>query len=125
MDYSKLMEQAAAYTQKFVDAAMPVAQKAYEIGLLTIQIDALQSIVLSIVGFIWCYVFYKLVKTSIRNNWAPEIAVPMYVLGGLVTIGSTASSVVTFFNIWLWVALFKPELWLAKQAIEKVLEVAK
>lgn len=125
MDYSKLMEQAAAYTQKFVDAAMPVAQKAYEIGLLTIQIDALQSIVLSIVGFIWCYVFYKLVKISIKKDWTSEVAIPMYVLGGLSTVGTTICSVVTFFNIWIWVALFKPELWLAKQAIEKVLEVAK
>jgi len=143
MDTGEILSQVAAYTQKFVDAAIPVAKQAYEIGLLTLRIDALQTIIPSLLVMIFSIVIFCKCKKTYKNamaiakekkimsrwedsyDWAKAGCIPLD--GGAVGIPwifSLAGIVVPLIllcNIWLWVQLFKPELWLAKQAITAVL----
>jgi hypothetical protein len=132
MDTNLLMQKAAEYTEKFVNAAVPVAKKAYEIGLLTIQIDAVQQLVLSLI----CALAILGIVLGFKKIWKWDIhgkhdynypeGLPSTISGliGSITIGGLAIQAINLFNVWLWVKLFHPDLWLAKQAIEKVLEVS-
>lgn len=145
MDYSAILGQATAYVQKFIDAAIPVAKQAYEIGLLTLQIDALSILVPALLGLIvsgivlWkCKSIWRNAKklakeNKVRDYWGkldPAKAAGLAADGmGLAVTGLAALivfvvSTVHLCNMWLWVKLFKPELWLAKQAIEAVLNAA-
>lgn len=142
-----ILEQAAAYTEKFVQAAIPVAKKAYEIGLLTLQIDALQTIVPCVLVLIlssviiWkCIRTYqnamklaiekKIKKTTytyIDNDydWVKAGNIPLdgaiVCIPGFCALIGMIVSFVLMCDVWLWIKLFKPELWLAKQAITAVL----
>ena len=123
MDYNLILQKVSEFTDKFITAAMPVAKKAYEIGLLTLQIDALSVLVPALIVLLASgYVWYKVVKFLKNSNaWDsyPQIVIPMGMVGWI----PPAWSAITLLNIWIWVKLFKPELWLAHQAIETVLHM--
>lgn len=142
MDYSEILSKTGEYLTKFVDAAIPVAKQAYEIGLLTIRVDAAQTLiptilvlVISILVFRKCLKVYKdakavAVEKKIMDYWGD----PAWVKAGNIPMDGAAVcipwvlsclgiviSAGIMCNIWLWIQLFKPELWLAKQAINAVL----
>lgn len=128
MDYSQLVSQAAAYTEKFINAAIPVAKQAYEIGLLTLQIDAVQGIVLGMVFAVLSLylfnkskMFYKKAR-EIGSERNPDFDMSAgRVITAVFAFISLLISLTQLLDVWLWVKLFKPELWLAKQAIAAVL----
>lgn len=146
MDTNQILTQAQEYLGKFIDAAVPVAKQAYEIGLLTIRIDALQTImiglvigVVSILMLRWLHSvrikamsFAKQVNKErypnssetnqldvAKREWTKYTFFdePGYFASHLPAFVGLAISAYMLCNIWLWVKLFKPELWLAKQAI--------
>lgn len=143
MDYSEILSKTGEYLTKFVDAAIPVAKQAYEIGLLTIRIDAAQTLIppilvliISILVFRKCLKVYKdakavAIEKRIMSRWGDSYdwakAGHISMEGGAVAIPwffscvGVVVSVIIMCNIWLWIQLFKPELWLAKQAINAVL----
>lgn len=121
MDTGEILSQVAAYTQKFVDAAIPVAKQAYEIGLLTIRIDALQVLILAFVlSALFSILIWKF-YTKVRPNISSSDRTPLTVCAFLVYTCVMIWPILQVLNIWLWVQLLKPELWLAKQAITAVL----
>lgn len=139
METSEL-DKAVEYTKQFIEAAMPVAKKAYEIGLMTLRIDAVQSLVFAVA----LLTFAILVGRKIRRDWVeakriakspdergrgynvdkPSSHLPadgfFHLIGTLAAASSFAISMIDILNIWLWVKLFAPELWLAHRAIEKL-----
>jgi heme/copper-type cytochrome/quinol oxidase subunit 2 len=122
MDYSTILGQATAYVQKFIDAAIPVAKQAYEIGLMTLQIDALSVLIpafMLVLVLTWAFSYwYRKIRPNIES--CMDIELNWVLVGSAYMIGMVWP-VVQIFNMWLWIKLFKPELWLAKQAISAVL----
>jgi hypothetical protein len=134
------LDKAVEYTKQFIEAAMPIAKRAYEIGLLTLRIDAVQVIV-SATAFL---ALGLLVARRVRSDWIKAKALAaspenkqsytsqhisdhlpgdgmlhfFAMVGSMFAIGGAC---IGLFNIWLWVKLVSPELWLAHRAIEKVL----
>ena len=146
MDTNQILTQAQAYLGKFIDAAVPVAKQAYEIGLLTIQIDALQTILGAVLIAVASFVLLRFLRNSkaksfvqakavakdkfnyekesvqieyATKNWTTysELVLSNWGLSHVPSLFGILLSTVMLCNIWLWVKLFKPELWLAKQAI--------
>lgn len=149
METEDLISKAAEYTEKFVNAAVPVAKKAYEIGLLTIQIDAIQTIIGCLLAIIVSFFLFRLVRNvkkeavvkfkayaekyknddlAMRNkdwtNFAPGWDGGCLFLVTFLSLIPGVTGIIRMCDIWLWVKLSHPDLWLAWQAIEKVLEVA-
>lgn len=99
----------------FVEAATPVVQQAYEVGLLTLRIDAASQLIPATIFIIFCVMcgnktYKRLVDLddSIAFFSLPVIALAI------------VFSALTVFDFWLWVKLFAPDLWLAHQAIEMI-----
>jgi hypothetical protein len=128
----EVVEIAIGYTKQMVDALTPLAKQAYEIGLLTLQIDAVQSIlfgllflVLAIVLGGIAYAGYKQASKGEKYKGeylALEPGSNRMIFGGMVAIACSIPACYTLFSVWLWVKLFSPELWLAHQAVEKILK---
>lgn len=109
-------------TKNLIDAATPVAKQAYEIGLMTLQVDALASLVPALLVFIASVVlFVYLIKAVLADYYLPFEGGPHF-FGICVSVISAGITLVWLFDIWLWVKLFKPELWLVHQAIEKLVK---
>ena len=146
MDTNQILTQAQVYLGKFIDAAVPVAKQAYEIGLLTIQIDALQTILGAVLIAVASFVLLRFLRNSKAKSFVQAKAVAKdkfnyekesvqieyatknwttysvfdafgWGLSHVPSLFGILLSTVMLCNIWLWVKLFKPELWLAKQAI--------
>lgn len=140
-DAKEIVELAVGYTKQIVEALTPLAKQAYEIGLLTLQIDAAQVLVVSILMVIFGgIVMWKIVqdiKRAIKLAELPENksrystcsftdhlfaeGVFHFIGGAIVSFGGVAG-LIGMLKIWLWVKLFSPELWLAHQAVEKILK---
>ena len=146
MDTNQILTQAQEYLNKFVDAAVPIAKQAYEIGLLTIRIDALQTILWAVCIAVPSFMLILFLRKSKAKSFAQAKAVAKdkfnyekesaqieyatknwtdYSVFGAFEWGLShvpallgiLLSTIMLCNIWLWIKLFKPELWLAKQAI--------
>lgn len=134
------LDKAVAYTKQFIDAALPVAKQAYEIGLLTLRIDAAQSIVFCLLLIVFATLGIKRVRAdysaakvtaALPENksdiWKRDVSDHMALDGflhGIVSLICLAVGICAVFNllsVWLWVKLFAPELWLARQAIAKII----
>lgn len=145
---TEMLDKAVEYTKQFIDAAMPVAKQAYEIGLLTLRIDAIQSLVVIFAILITSITLLIVLGRQLNDavNKArvkdkergdsysspikyEETTFSYYLpLDGIVHVGlliiSTIAlfpSLIGLFNIWLWVKLFSPDLWLAHIAILKII----
>lgn len=141
MEVKENLDLVLAYTKQFIDAVTPVAKQAYEIGLLTLRIDAAHSILLNVAGVIAVIFILRLIWTdwnkakakaalpeNANNMWKnsaddhmigmgiPHVAISIiaFVIGFISTLG--------LLNVWMWTKLFAPELWLAHQAVEKLLK---
>lgn len=129
------------YTKQFIDAAMPVAQQAYEIGLLTLRIDAAQSIVWALL-FLGVALFagWKIksdfgaarTKANLPENretvWKRDTTDHLpadgffhFIAGVFAAIAGVVGAI-GIVNVWVWVKLFAPQIWLAHQAIEKLVK---
>jgi hypothetical protein len=135
------LDKAVEYTKQFIDAMTPVAKQAYEIGLFTLQIDAAQALVMAVVIIAVCV--YSLRR--VRGDWLAATAKALlpnnqlnYFKSGatdhlpmdgiphiVVTMAATIGVIVCTFNlvnVWNWTKLVAPQLWLAHQAIEKLIK---
>jgi hypothetical protein len=73
------------YTKQFVDALTPIAKKAYDVGLVTLQIDAAASFVYAALSAISIalivYFTIRLWKTSMKDDTLAEAAIGATVFG--------------------------------------------
>jgi hypothetical protein len=135
------LDKAVTYTKQFIDAAMPVAKQAYEIGLITLRIDAAQAIVFCLLLTVFATLGIKRVRAdytaakaraALPENksdvWKRDASDHMPLDGflhSIVSIICLVTGICAAFNllsVWLWVKLFAPELWLARQAIAKIID---
>jgi hypothetical protein len=135
------LDKAVAYTKQFIDAALPVAKQAYEIGLITLRIDAAQSAVVGLIMLVLAVLGVRKIRADHKaakaiaalpenkdNTWRKDASnhLPadgfLHVLGALFSCAAGAIALFTLLNVWLWVKLFAPELWLARQAIAKIID---
>ena len=162
----EVVELAVGYTKQIVEALTPIAKQAYEIGLVTIQVDAAAEIItafliFALTGFVsykffkserkadtekqqWCFTQaqaeerrrgegkppqnpeYSTIYLTNPKDWrwrcpmdgANEFKVGIAIACAVVCI----ASLVILCKVWLWVKLFSPDLWLAHQAVEKLLK---
>jgi hypothetical protein len=113
------------YTKQFVEALTPVAKQAYEIGLKTLQIDAASTLIYAFLSMLLiAFIAYWMVRLI---KWAQKEDQFDTMMFG-TTFGSVACLLIFIFSgsrllsVWLWTKLFAPELWLAHQAVEKLLK---
>jgi hypothetical protein len=125
------MDMVLQYTKQFIDAAMPVAKQAYEIGLLTLRIDAIGIFVNATLSALCIclliFFVYKVYKWDMQVHKPDDMNKGMFTLFGgavsfILSLVLFFASAHNLFNVWLWTKLFAPELWLAHQAIEKILK---
>lgn len=140
MEVKENLDLVLAYTKQFIEAATSIAKQAYEIGLLTLRIDAAHSILLNVAGVIAVILIIRLIWTdwnraqakaalpeNARSIWTNSAGEHMIGMGFPHVIVSIFACVIGFIstigllNIWTWTKLFAPELWLAHQAVEKLL----
>lgn len=132
------LDKAVEYTKQFIEAATPIAKQAYEIGLLTLRIDAAQGLVTSLLVLVACFFVLRRISadwaaakvtaalpenrrsyTNEPGNYLPMMGIPHCAVG-LMAIISGVICAFGLVNIWNWTKLFAPELWLAHQAVEKL-----
>jgi hypothetical protein len=132
---------AVEYTKQFVETLTPIAKQAYEIGLLTLRIDAAQAIVFAVIFLTVELLILGRIKADFARARTlaalPENAAdvwrkdatdhligdgfPHFVIG-LLSIVVACGALLSLANVWLWTKLIAPDLWLAHMAIEKILK---
>lgn len=129
---NEYMNAAMVMIQKIIAAATPVAKQAYEIALLTLQIDAgsvlffgLIILIVSLVVMNYLRKTYSVAVAKAKENRS-TIALPgdgaIHAFGTCFALGGFLVSGIILLNVWLWVKLIRPELWLAHMAIEKLVK---
>lgn len=139
-----VMNAVTTQVSKIVEVMTPIAKQAYETGLLVIRIDGLATLVPALIVFTIsvlmlrnCYNTYKkyrglAISYNVENpnrypkdftDFAPGQGIPTILVFILSVAGFTATSIVML-NVWLWIKVFVPQLWLAHEAILKILEKA-
>lgn len=127
---NEYVNEAMAMFQKVIAAATPIAQKAWEISMLTLQIDALSALVLLVVGAIGCVIglrvvwllHKRIVANGMNAGWEPLAYLCVILPASIGMVVVLIQNAYAMCNAWLWVKLFKPELWLAHMAIEKLIK---
>lgn len=138
METSEL-DKAVAYTKQFIEAITPIAKKAYETGLVTLQIDAAQTLFINLLFLVASILVIRKVLQdyAVAKGKAelPEYRdsynrcdaghhLPgdgfLHFLGALVSSLIALISALSLIDVWVWVKLFSPQLWLMHQAVEKI-----
>lgn len=114
---------------KFITAATPAVQKAYEVSLLVLQLDALGQIIGFMVGGILAtYLVWMTGKrlaaatAAARGLYGEDGPAVGWGCGFLAALAGLSVCIINLLNIWLWVKLFRPELWLVHMAIDKLVK---
>lgn len=122
---NEYMNTVLALFKQFIAAATPVAKQAYDIGLLTLQVDAAGNVGLALlflmVGGPVLYLIIKYLRKH-EDGYMKDGTYVLCIGGIIISIIFMIISVVNLLNVWLWVKLFRPELWLAHMAIEKLVK---
>lgn len=129
------IDQIVEYTKKFIEAATPIAKQAYEIGVMTLRIDAISTVVTCVFFLLVAFFVSRKIaadwttaralhekqKSGFRDvtDYLPALGIPHFI-GSLVVGATVFITALNLFNVWLWVKLFSPELWLAHMAVQKI-----
>lgn len=109
------------------DTVVKYAPDMADTMLMIVKIDGIQRILeilmALITGLLLLYATRKSRGHQIRIDPrcdTPFIMIPISLgIGGVI---ATLTSICAFINIWTWMAIFEPKLWLAKQILNKALE---
>lgn len=105
-------------------------QDAIDLGLATVQVTGIASLFDGLVALIIGLVFLGVFRWCFKycNSEYDEYEPMQYfcaagsALGIIISAGIALS---IFFNVWNYVAIVKPEIWLAKKTIDKVWDLNK
>lgn len=109
-------------------AAEQYGETAYEMAMWVIRLDGVQSIAIGLV-FIAAAVFplrhsRRVFWTDDKPKaWDPDIWAATGVATLALASGLLFGAVCKLFSVWNFVQIFAPELWLAKYALEKVVDL--
>lgn len=122
MDFTQYLDKALELGAKAVNEH---GQQAWETTLWIVRISTLQDLVVAIVGVIVALLFWFPIRKRVVS-WADrtnndELIFPFVIFGGGAATIFGGIGLVILFNVWTWIGIFYPELYLAKMALEKVL----
>jgi hypothetical protein len=108
-------------------------QEAVNLALASIQIDALGNIISGIVASFGVYFLYRFGKWIFRQTKEEEsslcdqdeIFYIYSIIAGLGSIALFICSLILLFDIWNYVAIINPKLYLAHTIVDHVLSAAK
>lgn len=112
----------AGSIDRLIDGLNLVGEQALQLSLLVVRIDAIVSIVASIITF--CLLFWAKPAYNVANKVIKDIGVEYVELNEVLSlvvvvfalvfyIIAFITSVVTVLNAWTWIAAFNPKLALA------------
>lgn len=106
----KMVELGKQYGPDVADAALQMA-----------RIDAIQFLVPGVVAAILCglliLVGIKLARAVNADKFSADTAIPLFAFGGLCTVISAGFAIFRLVDVWAWVGIFEPKLWLAKRIL--------
>jgi len=96
------------------------AGDALDLALFVARIDALQSLVLALAGLatglaIHWFISMKLYSKYKANN--DDDIMPLVIIPALISTITIVTSIVYLLNIFMWVGLFRPEVWIIHKAL--------
>lgn len=110
----KLAELAAQYGPDVVNAAIEVA-----------RITALRPIIGGAVCAVVSYVLLRFSIKAFQTAKADDWDNPVYIVGcgfsGIISSGFGTAAAIYLFDVWNWVGVFEPKLWIAHRILEKAL----
>ena len=110
-------EKAVELIEKFEALAVDVAPDAIELGLATARVSAaaglIQGIVALGIGILGGFIMYRMAKWELKRDGDCIISCLVSAIPVLVTVFGFVQIV----NVWSWVGIFYPELWIAKQVL--------
>lgn len=144
MDYTKYIDQGILVAQEFIKAN---GQTAWDTVLLLVSLSAYKELAWGFVGLIAFVIllYYSIINTKrmfrmieieeeycntsmnstqkreklkAENLHFMQIVMMVFQVFGLIATFLMSTNLLT---MWVWIQAFYPELWLAKQAVEKVL----
>lgn len=122
MDFEKYLDKAIELANKAVEQH---GQQAWDAVLLVTRTNAVQELVIGVVCLAVIINYLLWLKSSIvRVNTGKDTEVDILrcTLQGVASLFCLLGVAMTILNTWTWVALFKPELYLAKQALETIIK---
>ena len=131
MDYAKAAaDMAATLTKQY-------GPEAWETILWIQRVEALSYLLPALLWMGATFIWYRVVSNKLAPDAKRKVEVlqkrsyiygyedvwQTYVifLGSWVTVGLSVASAIQLLSIWTWVQLFKPDLYLAKTLIDKVI----
>lgn len=105
------------YADSLEELTKQYAPEVVDASLMVVQINGIQSLLLGLLLSIITYCLYKAIRLIIKHEHAEEGAA-ILVAFVLFTLGGAGFYL---FNIWNWVAIFEPKLYIAKEVLDKVI----
>ena len=125
LEFASLEDKAVELIEKFESIAEQHGPQAVELGLEAVRVIGLQSVLWHVIFFfiVLGFIYAARKMWSVIKNWKPEehggnsVGENVWPTGhfGVACTGIFVFGVILtirLFNIWGWVALFYPELWL-------------
>lgn len=116
----KLQDKALQYLSAFEELAKQYTPDVLDMALKVVQINGLQTL---IIYFTWFIVGVSLILYILINGWSLRRETDYFtvVMPGIVGTGCLIVSSVGILNLWNWIAIFEPKLYIAYKIFEKVL----
>ena len=125
---TELTEYVVELFSKIEAGVIDVAPAALDMVLAVVRVDAISALigglVAMVVGIVVGLFGRKLLRESYNAPYrgSEDWKEPVGMICSLIPIATTIGFLATWFNIWNWIAVFQPELALAKQIIEMVVK---
>lgn len=98
-------------------------QDAVDLALTVARIDAagviIQGAFFIAVGVLAALLTKHIIKKITAGEWEELVAIVTFPIG-MGAVASLIGGAIDFINIWAWVGIFEPKLWLAHKAIQAV-----
>lgn len=120
-----IMQQLDNTVQAAVGAGMKYAPDVINLGLTVVRIDCLEDVVDAMASLLGLYILYrfvkwcgKLAKDDRGGNPLPIFGLIFGCVGAICAAGNAFFSLI---NVWMYVGLFEPKLYIAHLLVEKAL----
>ena len=131
----KVVDYATGKLDQVLEAAKVAIPQATDIAVQLAWVDAFQhlmygiaSIIASILTVLFVWKFFSLFMKEIKKDYheACDPLVAVYfvsmIAGGVGSIAFLISGLIKLLNIWVWMGLYSPQLYLIHQVIDKVVK---
>lgn len=119
----KLGDKALQYLQSFEELAKQYSPDVVDAGLTVIRVHGIKSIVECLVGIaigaafcLAAYKLYPIIEEKVDESMASIFSTISGIIGTIVL----AVASISIFNVWTWVAVFDPKLYLAYKIFGKL-----